>query len=303
MASKRGAAVEDSGSIEGLVQSINTHKKFKRLAGYSISCLVKLIAPPASDWVNLSLEAARCGAVGAIGEVLQNPTTGDAGIFQHSVAAVASIALSSVRCAAAIAESPALGTILSAFVFYWDKTLPELASGTRGGGLEGEDLLGARGCMKHVADVLHAVSKQAPATLLQQPQGVPVLLRLAVPGFGAATPALSAAGGLVIDLPSSALAMQSLGLVSWDKHCSPRTHTCLLRRSPPTTTLSATTLPVFTCAQCMRRGVWAHGGAPCGWCASLPFLSAILVGRYTTPFSCFLLRHPPPLPRSPAPVS
>jgi hypothetical protein len=208
-------------SVSQLVSSIAQHKKFKRLAGYSISCLVKLIAPPAADWVNLCQEAARCGAVEAVGEVLTSPTTSDAAIFLHSAATVAAVATSSGRCAAAVAESPGLGPLLAAFVFYWDNTLPELARGSRGGELEGEDRTGARAGMKAMADLLLAVCKQAPQSVIKQPLGVPVLLRLAVPGFGCRG-AVAEAGGLVVDLHPSAVAMQCFGLVG----CLPCARAC-----------------------------------------------------------------------------
>jgi hypothetical protein len=208
-------ATDTSTDVEGLVQSIRTHKKFKRLAGYSIQCLIKVIAPPASDWVALSQEAQRFGVVEAIGEVLQAPTTSDGGIFLQSITAVSAVACSSGAGAVAVAESAALASLLNAFVFFWDSTLPEAARASRGD-LEGEDRSTAQGVMKHMSDLLHAVGRQAPGVILSQPAGLSTLLRLAVPTH---------AGSLVTDLPASAVAMQCLGLVRRAR-CTLQTSMC-----------------------------------------------------------------------------
>ena len=191
------------------MQSIRTHKKFKRLAGYSIQSLIKVIAPPASDWVSLAQEAHRAGVVEAIGEVLVAPTTADGGIFLQSITAISAVACSGTRGATAVAESVALPSVLNAFMFFWDETLAEAAKASRGE-LEGEDRATALGVMKHMSDLMHAVCRQSPGVVLQQVAGLPTLLRLGLPTM---------AGSHVSDLAANAVAMQCLGMVRAVVHC------------------------------------------------------------------------------------
>ena len=84
MTSKRPArpdagAGDAATSIEGLVQSIRTHKRFKRLAGYSIQCLLKVIAPPAGEWEAAAARAQRAGVLDAVAEVSGPRAGGPAG--------------------------------------------------------------------------------------------------------------------------------------------------------------------------------------------------------------------------------
>ncbi len=76
--------------------------------------------------------------------------------------------------------------------------------------LEGEDRSNALLVMKHMADLVHAVCKQAPAVMLQPPLGIPTLMRLCVPGFQRPS---GRPGVLVLDLSANALTMQSLSVV------------------------------------------------------------------------------------------
>jgi hypothetical protein len=198
-------------SVEGLVHSIQKSKTFKRLAGYSIECLNKLINPTASDWLEQSGLAVKLGAVPAIVDVLANPSTSDAGIFIQATKAVAILASSSSRAGQSLCDVPsAVGTIINAFVYYWDTTLPSLTDSRKQ--LSAEDRQSAYSTAESFAGIVATVAKHGPRVLTGVPAAIPALCRLIVPDFG--TPTSSSAPKLsLFHPPAASLAFQALTLV------------------------------------------------------------------------------------------
>jgi hypothetical protein len=197
-------------SVEGLVHSIQKSKTFKRLAGYSIECLNKLINPTASDWLEQSALAVKLGAVPAIVDVLANPSTSDAGIFIQATKAVAILASSSARAGQSLCDVPsAVGTIINAFVYYWDTTLPSLTDSRKQ--LSIEDKQAAYTTAESFAGIIATVAKHGPKVLTSVPAAVPALCRLIVPDFG--TLSSSSTKLSLFHPPAASLAFQALTLV------------------------------------------------------------------------------------------
>lgn len=207
-------------SVEGLVHSIAKSKNFKRLAGYSIECLNKLINKTASDWVEQCALAVKLGGLQIIVDVLANPSTSDAGIFVQATQAIAILASSSARAGATLGEShPAVLTLLRAFVFYWDTTVPSLADSRKQ--LSGEDKQTVCGTAEAFASILLTVSKNAPRALLTVENALGALARLFSPEYTAAS------GGIAVFHPPAAnMALQALALVRGPAFRSPPLQRC-----------------------------------------------------------------------------
>lgn len=197
------------GSVEGLVHSIQKSKTFKRLAGYSIECLNKLITPTASDGAAQCGLAVKLGATAAIIDVLTNPSTSDAVIFVQALKAVATLSVSSARGGQALSDSPAgIATIVRAFTFYWDTTLPSLVDSRKQ--LSSEDKQTAAAVSEDFATIMHTVAKAAPRVVLTVEGALSALCRLVFPEFSGTT-----SRPIVFHSPATVSALQALTVVRY----------------------------------------------------------------------------------------
>jgi hypothetical protein len=254
---QKGSRDTAGSSVESLVQTIRKNKAgFKRLAGYSIECLIKLIAPPASNWLSDAITALNCGAVEAIAEILQGPTTADGGIFLQAVVAINAMVRASARGAQAVADSAHYRTILTAFAFYWDVTLREQSRAAAVGGappkeLEGEDRNNAVAAVKMVAEIMMSVARQAPQALLGEPLAISALMRLAYPVYGKLPFVLLDPLSCTIGLQCLIVVRASRGLAA-----CPRVLLLLLLTtgSRPLSCSPLSTTPVLSACRC----AWLH---------------------------------------------
>lgn len=211
MAGRGAPSASADSSVEGLVQSIQKSKNFKRLAGYSIECLNKLITPTASDWAAQAGNALRLGAVHAIVDVLNNPSTSDAGIFIQAIKAIATLSASSARAGAVLGDAPAdVAVIVRAFVFYWDTTVPSLADSRKQ--LSTEDRQAAAGTAEGFANIALTAAKHSPRAVLTTEGALSALCRVVHPEY-TPSPAAKSAGPTVFHAVATSLALQALTVV------------------------------------------------------------------------------------------